>query len=44
MCHLLWRLPHMTVSGVLGGIALPPAMLAQIPILQGERLLLFHYT
>ena len=44
MRHLLWRMPHMKVSGKLGGIALPPLMLSQIPVVHGERLLLFHYT
>ena len=34
----------MIVDAVLGGIALPPAMLARIPRSQGERLLLFHFT
>lgn len=33
-----------TGAGVLGGIALPPVLLAHIPKPQGERLLLFHYT
>ena len=44
MCHLLWRMPHMSVWGTLGGIALPPVLLSRIPGTQGERLLLYHYT
>ena len=44
MCHLLWRMPHVTVHGVLGGIALRPKMLECIPRPKGERLLLSHYT
>ena len=44
MCHLLWRMPHVSVRGTLGGIALPPALLSRIPVSEGERLLLYHYT
>lgn len=44
LCHLFWRQSHLTVSGKLGGIALPPLLLAQIPQAHGENLLLFHYV
>ena len=44
MCHLLWRMPHLSARGTLGGIALPPVLLSEIPGTQGERLLLYHYT
>lgn len=43
-CHLLWREPHLTVSGILGGISLPPLLLTQIPPEHGDKLLLFHYV
>ena len=35
---------EVSVRGTLGGIAFPPAMLSRIPVCQGERLLLYHYT
>ena len=44
MCHLLWRMQHVSVRGTLGGISLPPVLLSRIPGMQGERLLLYHYT
>ena len=44
MCHVLWQMPHVSVRGTLGGISLPPVLLPRIPGIQGERLLLYHYT
>ena len=44
MCHLLWRMQHVSVRGTLGGTSLPPVLLSRIPGMQGERLLLYHYT
>ena len=44
MCHILWRMQHVSVRGTLGGISLPPVLLSHIPGMQGERLLLYHYT
>ena len=44
LCHLLWRLPNITVKGTLGGIAVPPALLKAIPQARGQQLTLFHLT
>ena len=43
MCHVFWRMPHVSARGTLGGIA-PSVLLSRIPGAQGERLLLYHYT
>ena len=44
LCHLLWRMPNITVKGTLGGIAVPPALLKDIPLERGQHLALFHLT
>ena len=44
LCHLLWRMPNITVKGTLGGIAVPPALITEIPRERGQQLTLFHLT
>ena len=44
LLHLLWRMPYAQASGTLGGIALPPILLHQIPREKGAQLMLFHLT
>ena len=41
---LIWRMQHVSVRSTLGLISLPPVLLSRIPGMQGERLLLYHYT
>ena len=44
LCHILWRMSNVTVKGTLGGIAVPPALLMELPEMQGRLLTLFHLT
>ena len=41
---LLWNMPHVQVGGILGGIALPPALLHGIQPDHGARLMVIHLT
>ena len=38
LLHLLWKLPHVTAGGKLGGIACPPELLSAIPLGKGQGL------
>ena len=42
VCHILWRMPNVTVNGTLGGISVPPRLLRAIPKEHGPGLTLFH--
>ena len=44
LLHLLWNMPHVQVGGILGGIALPPALLHGIRPDHGARLMVIHLT
>ena len=44
LLHLLWNMPHVQVGGILGGIALPPALLHGIQPDHGAQLMLIHLT
>ena len=44
LLHLLWNMPHVQVGGILGGIALPPALLHGIQPDHGARLMVIHLT
>ena len=44
LLHLLWNMPHVQVRGILGGIALPPALLHGIWPDHGDRLMVIHLT
>ena len=44
LLHLLWNMPHIQVGGILGGIALPPALLHGIRPDHGDRLMVIHLT
>ena len=42
LLHLLWNMPHVQVGGILGGIALPPALLHGIQPDHGAQLMVMH--
>ena len=42
LLHLLWNMPHVQVGGILGGIALPPALLHGIQPDHGAQLMSIH--
>ena len=44
LLHLLWKMPHVQMEGVLGGIALPPLLLHGILPDHGDRLMVIHLT
>ena len=44
LLHLLWNMPLVQVGGILGGIALPPALLHGIQPDHGAQLMVIHLT